>query len=139
MIEQIPWELSHVKLLFSVANIYNLFDFILRVIIAIYLITVLLPLSNLFGFYDHILAFSYFSGKPKYGRIHFNNKFETEQLPSYIKNIVREYNGDYYIDLNEWSAYTIKVMVYPETRVYHKLKAYIDEHLEDPNTHLEFY
>ena len=108
-------------------------------IIAIYLITVLLPLSNLFGFYDHILAFSYFSGKPKYGRIHFNNKFETEQLPSHIKNIVREYNGEYYIDLNEWSAYTIKVMVYPEMRVYHKLKAYIDEHLEDPNTHLEFY
>lgn len=108
-------------------------------IIAIYLITVLLPLSNLFGFYDHILAFSYFSGKPKYGRIHFNNKFETEQLPSHIKNIVREYNGDYYIDLNEWSAYTIKVMVYPETRVYHKLKVYIDKHLEDPNTHLEFY
>lgn len=108
-------------------------------IIVMYFITILLPLSNLFGFYDHILAFSYFSGKPKYCRIHFENKYQTQQLPEYIQDVVREYQGSYYIDLNEWSAYTIKVMVYPEIRVYYKLKTYIDEHLESPNTHLEFY
>jgi len=108
-------------------------------IVAIYFIAILLPLSNLFGFYDHVLAFSYFSGKPKYGRIHFENKLQTEQLPDQIREVVREHKGYYYIDLNEWSSYTIKVMVYPEMRVYKKLKTYIDSHLENPNTHLEYY
>lgn len=117
----------------------QLFTFDNYKIIVIYFITILLPLSNLFGFYDHILAFSYFSGKPKYCRIHFENQRQTQQLPEHIQNVVKEYQGAYYIDFNEWSAYTIKVMVYPEMRVYKKLKAYIDQHLDEPNTHLEFY
>ena len=108
-------------------------------VVVIYVITLMLPLSNLFGFYDHILAFSYFSGKPKYCRIHFENKTQTEQLPKYIQEVVREYQEHYYIDLNEWSSYTIKVMVYPEMRVYDKLKIHVDSFLEKPNTHLEFY
>jgi len=108
-------------------------------IIVMYFITILLPLSNLFGFYDHILAFSYFSGKPKYCRIHFENKLQTQQLPKHIQAVVREYQGYYYIDLNEWSSNTIKVMVYPEMRVYHKLKTHVDVFLDKPNTHLEYY
>lgn len=108
-------------------------------IVVIYALTILLPLSNLFGFYDHILAFSYFSGKPKYGRIHFENKLQTQQLPKHIQDVVREYQGYYYIDLNEWSSTTIKVMVYPEMRVYQKLKTHIDSFLDKPSTHLEYY
>jgi len=108
-------------------------------IIVMYFITILLPLSNLFGFYDHVLAFSYFSGKPKYCRIHFENKIQTQQLPKHLQEVVREFQGQYYIDLNEWSSYTIKVMVYPEMRVYHKLKTHIDGFLDKPSTHLEFY
>jgi len=108
-------------------------------IVVIYCITIALPFTNLFGFYDHILAFSYFSGKPKYCRIHFDNELETQKLPEHIQDVVREYQGDYYIDLNEWSSYTIKVMVYPEMRVYYKLKMHIDSFLDEPNTHLEYY
>lgn len=108
-------------------------------IVTIYVITILLPLTNFFGFYDHILAFSYFSGKPKYGRIQFENKLQTEQLPEHIKNVVREYQGYYYIDLNEWSSHAIKVMVYPEIRVYKKIKMHVDGYLENPNTHLDYY
>jgi len=108
-------------------------------IVVMYFITILLPLSNFFGFYDHILAFSYFSGKPKYARIHFENKLDIQQLPDHIKRVVREYEDYYYIDLNEWSSYTIKVMVYPEKRVYEKVKKYVDGYLDSSNTHLEFY
>jgi len=108
-------------------------------IVVIYAITILLPLTNFFGFYDHILAFSYFSGKPKYGRIQFENKLQIEQLPGHIQEVVREYQGYYYIDLNEWSSNTIKVMVYPEMRVYKKIKIHVDGYIENPNTHLDFY
>jgi len=108
-------------------------------VIVMYFITIVLPFSNLFGFYDHILAFSYFSGKPKYCRIHLENKLQTEQLPKHIQEVVREYKGYYYIDLNEWSASSIRVMVYPEMRVYHKIKKHIDGYLENSKTHLEFY
>jgi len=105
----------------------------------IYVITIILPLSNLFGFYDHILGFSYFSGKSKYGRIHFENKPDIQRLPNHIKNIVREYEEYYYIDLNEWSSRTIRVMVYLEIRVYKKIKSHVDSYLDNPNTHLELY
>jgi hypothetical protein len=108
-------------------------------IVFIYLITIVLPFSNLFGFYDHILAFSYFSGKPKYGRVYFENKKQTEQLPIEVRELVRVYQEHYYIDLNEWSSNTIKVMVYPEKRVYDKLKIHIDGMLEKSTTRLELY
>ena len=105
----------------------------------IYLITIILPFSNFFGFYDHILAFSYFSGKPKYARIVFNNLSQKNELPPHINTFVREYNETYYLDLNEWSANAISVMVYPEMRVYLKINKYVKSHLKDKNIRLVFY
>ncbi|WCO02767.1 MauE/DoxX family redox-associated membrane protein [Psychroserpens ponticola] len=108
-------------------------------VIALFLIAIVFPVLNLFGFYDHILAFSYFSGKPKYCKIHFNNPNDIEALPEHIKlNVKNEYQ-DYYIDLNDWSGRTIGVIVYPEERVYLKVKNYIDTYLDTPNTTIEYY
>ena len=123
----------------STINVKALFAIDSFKVVVIYVITILLPFTNLFGFYDHILAFSYFSGKPKYCRILFDNELETQKLPEHIQEVVREYQGYYYIDLNEWSASTIKVMVYPEIRVYKEIKKHVDGYLENSNTHLEFY
>ena len=107
--------------------------------IALFLIAIVFPFLNLLGFYDHILAFSYFSGKPKYCKIHFNNPKDIEALPEYIRLNVKNEAEDYYIDLNDWSGRTIGVIVYPEERVYVKVKNYIDTYLETPNTTLEYY
>ncbi|WP_431137417.1 MauE/DoxX family redox-associated membrane protein [Psychroserpens mesophilus] len=107
--------------------------------IALFLIAIVFPVFNLLGFYDHILAFSYFSGKPKYCKIHFNNLKDIDTLPEHIKLNVKHEAEDYYIDLNEWSGSTIGVIVYPEERVYKKIKNYLDTYLEVPNTYLEYY
>ena len=107
--------------------------------IALFLIAIVFPFLNLLGFYDHILAFSYFSGKPKYCRIHFSNPNDVNDLPEHIKLNVRQEAEDYYIDLNEWSARTIGVIVYPEERVYRNIQKQVNSYLDKPNTYLEFY
>lgn len=107
--------------------------------IALFLIAIAFPFLNFLGFYDHILAFSYFSGKPKYCKIHFNNPKDIEALPEHIKLNVKDEAEDYYIDLNDWSGSTIGVIVYPEERVYVKVKNYIDSYFDTPNTTLEYY
>lgn len=107
--------------------------------IALFLIAIVFPSLNFLGFYDHILAFSYFSGKPKYCKIHFNKSEDIEALPDHIRLNVKQEANDYYIDLNDWSGRTIGVIVYPEKRVYEKVKNYIDTYLDTPNTTLEFY
>ena len=107
--------------------------------IALFLIAIIFPVFNLLGFYDHILAFSYFSGKPKYCKIHFLNDKDINALPEHIRLNVRQGTDDYYIDLNEWSARTIGVIVYPEERVYQNIQKQLDEYLDRPNTYLEFY
>ncbi|WP_242091559.1 hypothetical protein [Aestuariivivens sediminicola] len=56
-----------------------------------------------------------------------------------IKQNIRQQEGQYYIDFNEWSAKTINVMVYPEKRVYQKLQDHINKYLDGPNSYLEFY
>lgn len=107
--------------------------------IALFLIAIVFPFLNFLGFYDHILAFSYFSGKPKYCKIHFNNPKDIESLPQHIWLNVKHESQDYYIDLNEWSGRDIGVIVYPEERVYEKVKTYLDSYLDTPNTYLEYY
>ncbi len=102
-------------------------------------IAIVFPAFNLLGFYDHILAFSYFSGKPKYCKIHFESPKAIEVLPEHIKLNVKQEAEDYYIDLNEWSGRTIGVIVYPEKRVYLKVQRYLDSYFDKPNTTIEYY
>lgn len=106
---------------------------------ALLLIAIVFPFLNFLGFYDHILAFSYFSGKPKYCKIHFNNPKDIEALPEHIKQNVRQDSETYFIDLNDWSGRTIGVIVYPEERVYERVQAHIDAYLNTPNTYIEYY
>jgi len=105
----------------------------------IFLFVIVFPFLNFFGLYDHILSFSYFSGKPKYCKIHFNNPKDIEALPLYLRLNVKHDNEDYYIDLNDWSGRTIGVIVYPEERVYKKVQNNVDSYLEVPSTYLEYY
>ncbi|MBJ6368337.1 MauE/DoxX family redox-associated membrane protein [Snuella sedimenti] len=107
--------------------------------IILFLIAIVFPFFNFFGFYDHILGFSYFSAKPKYCRIHFAKTEKINDLPDHIRINVREFNEEYYIDLNEWAGRTIGVMVYPEDRVYQKIQEHVNSYLETSNSHLEYY
>ncbi|MFK7780780.1 MauE/DoxX family redox-associated membrane protein [Psychroserpens sp.] len=106
---------------------------------ALFFIAILFPVLNFIGLYDHILAFSYFSGKPKYCKIHFNSSKDIEALPEHVRLHVKHDTEDYYIDLNEWSGSTIGVIVYPEKRVYKKVQTYLNTYLKAPNTTIEYY
>lgn len=107
--------------------------------VVLFLVTIVFPLFNFIGVYDHILAFSYFSGKPKYCKIHFTNLKTIETLPEHIKQKVKNDADDYYIDLNDWSGSTIGVIVYPEERVYKKVQRYLDSYFDAPSTTIEYY
>ncbi|MFD0964131.1 hypothetical protein [Pseudofulvibacter geojedonensis] len=101
------------------------------------LITIIFPCFNFLGKYDHILAFSYLSGKPKYARVYIDKR-DLKSFPIGIQSSIREFNGMYYIDFNEWAGKTIKVLVYPEERVYKDVKAYLDQYAKIP-TEIEYY
>ncbi len=118
------------KLLFRLIHPKSLIVFILSIVF---------PILNFFGYYDHLLSFSYFSAKPKYCRLHFNVGQDLSRLPINIKQNIRQHEGQYYIDFNEWSAKSINVMVYPEIRVYEKLQDHINKYLDGPNSYLELY
>jgi hypothetical protein len=99
----------------------------------------LLPSLNLIGFYDHLLSFSYFSGKPNYCNLVFSNKSDLDHLSQEIAATVRTYEGMYYINVNEWSVKYVNVMCYPEKRVYMYLKNYIETFTGSDTITIQYY
>lgn len=106
-------------------------------IIAFY--ALLLPTLNLIGLYDHLLSFSYFSGRPSYCNIVFSNKEDISKLPQKIIDITRVHEGSNYINLNEWSVKYVKVLCYPEDRVYVYLQQYLETYTGSNSTTLQYY
>lgn len=106
----------------------------------IFLIAIVFPVFNFFGFYDHLLSFSYFSGKPKYCRIWLTDHSDFEKLPKNISNYMYEWEGSYYVDLNYWSQESLGAGVYPEIRVYKQINQQFQKILGDESTtKLELY
>lgn len=121
----------------SIREIFKLYHF---KPIAIFLIAVVFPVFNFFGMYDHLLSFSYFSGKPKYARIWLMDKADLVKLPKNISDYMQEWNGGVYVDLNSWSQESLGVGVYPEMRVYNKINQLIQIELSNEKaTQLDFY
>jgi methylamine utilization protein MauE len=91
----------------------------------------LLPVLNLFGYWDHFLSFSILSGKPKYATVRINDKTLLDKLPEEIKPHITEFHSKYFIYISNW-AYDCKgIMIYPETRVYTKLNEYLSSYSSD--------
>lgn len=106
-------------------------------IIALY--ALVLPSLNFVGLYDHLLAFSYFSGKPSYANIVFNDSKDVDKLPLKLQEVTRTYNEVDYINLNEWSVKYVNVLCYPEERVYIYLQNYIESITGKNTTTLQHY
>ena len=92
--------------------------------IILLIFTIALPFSNLFGLYDHLLSFSFFTSKLNYYYIELNDELE-ENLPENIQQFIRYENSKPVIYCNEWAAASNKVLFYPEDRIVN----YIDEYL----------
>ena len=136
----VPWNVQNIAsvyILFWSLKTVSVFNFFLlnidqkKCIILIF--TVLLPFSNLFGYWDHLLSYSFFSSKLKYYTIEINDEKLKNQLPSHITKYIRNTEGKYLIYPNEWAGEVNRVLFYPEDRIIHYLDRYIKSFSETPD------
>lgn len=139
-----PINILNVLLLFMIG--YRMDWSILRIkslsslkIKSIIIYALILPALNLIGLYDHLLSFSYFSGKPSYCNIIFLDESNIDKLPKNILAITRIYEAKHYINVNEWSVTHVKLLCYPEERVYEYLQDYIESFTGEDTTVLQYY
>tara|TARA_R110002073_G_scaffold4213_1_gene27883 strand:- start:21662 stop:22756 length:1095 start_codon:yes stop_codon:yes gene_type:complete len=97
----------------------------------ILLFTVLLPFSNLFGGWDHLLSFSFFTSKLNYYYIEIAPELK-EKLPEHIHKYYKIHEGKTILYPNDWAGAINKVLLYPEDRVIQKTATYLRSFADDP-------
>lgn len=127
----IPWNVQNilsVLVLFWVfkTNSFNeLFTYALdfqKTIIIVF--TFVLPLSNMFGYWDHLLSFSFFTSKLDYYYIQIDDSLK-DKLPEGARRFYRSNENMTVIYLNEWAGEINKVLLYPQPRVAKKVEQYV--------------
>lgn len=133
----IPWNIQNIisvwVLFWTVdgANFQNYRISLNKFIVVLF--TILLPFSNLFGGYDHLLSFSFFTSKLNYYYIQINDKELEDQLPQHIQNYLRPYNDKKILYANEWAGDVNKVLFYPQDRCIYYLDNYIRSFSNTPD------
>ena len=97
----------------------------------VFIFTFILPFSNLFGGWDNLLSFSFFTSKLDYYYLQIDADF-AKKLPENIKKYYRTNDFMTVIYLNEWAGDVNKVLLYPETRVAKKVEQYVLSFSKDP-------
>ncbi len=93
----------------------------------------LLPFTNFFGFWDHLLSFSFFSSKLHYFYIEIVDDALYKKLPSKITKYAQEYDGKHIIYLNNWAGDVNRVLLYPQDRVAKKVEKFVQSFADNPN------
>mgnify|MGYP000170941239 CR=1 FL=1 len=127
----IPWNVQNilsVLIVFWVLKTDSNFSFFKRIFSPqkglIFLFTFILPLSNLFGYWDHLLSFSFFTSKLDYYYIQIDDSLKNK-LPEGVKKYYRTNESMTVIYLNEWAGDINKVLLYPQPRVAKKAEEYV--------------
>ena len=127
----IPWNVQNilsVLIIFWVLETNSVFDFFTHLISPekgmIFIFTFILPLSNLFGYWDHLLSFSFFTSKLDYYYIQIDDSLK-DKLPVGAKKFYRSNENMTVIYLNEWAGEINKVLLYPQPRVAKKVEQYV--------------
>lgn len=127
----IPWNVQNilsVLIIFWVLETNSVFDFFTHLISPekglIFIFTFILPLSNLFGYWDHLLSFSFFTSKLDYYYIQIDDSLK-DKLPEGAKKFYRSNENMTVIYLNEWAGEINKVLLYPQPRVAKKVEQYV--------------
>jgi hypothetical protein len=97
----------------------------------IFLFTFILPFSNLFGGWDHLLSFSFFTSKLDYYYIQIDDSLK-DKLPKHIQKYYRTNEHMTVLYLNEWAGDINKVLLYPQPRVAKKVEQYILSFADNP-------
>ena len=100
--------------------------------VIIIMFTIVLPTSNLFGIYDHLLSFSFFTSKLKYYNVIISEELE-EKLPKHVQQYYRFYEGQTYINMNEWAGDVNKVLFYPQDRAILYVNDYLTSFATNPS------
>ena len=90
----------------------------------IFAFTFLLPFSNLFGGWDHLLSFSFFTSKLDYYYVQIDDSLK-DKLPKNVQKYYRSNENMTVLYLNEWAGEVNKVLLYPQPRVAKKVEAYM--------------
>ena len=128
----VPWNLQNIisvwVLFWSLKTIafHEIFSYKLKFQKFVLIIfTLLLPFSNIFGYWDHLLSYSFFTSKLKYYYIQINDKDLENKLPEHIKDYYRPHEGKVIIYANEWAGDVNRVLFYPQDRAINYLNNYI--------------
>tara|TARA_R110002073_G_scaffold334200_3_gene523237 strand:- start:2699 stop:3808 length:1110 start_codon:yes stop_codon:yes gene_type:complete len=128
----VPWNIQNmisVVILFWSLKTFNPFEFFFSQLdkqrVLILFMVVVLPISNnLFGVYDKLLSFHFFTADLNYYNVIIGEDLQ-DKLPGHIQQFYRNHEGQTYIQINEWAQKDNKVLFHPEERSIQ----YIDEYL----------
>ena len=135
----IPWNLQNILSVIVLfwaykshesLDIFNQFYNYKKVFILF--VTFVLPASNLFGFWDHLLSYSFFSSKLNYYYVEILDDDLYNNLPDNIKKYEQEFEGRHLIYLNSWAGSVNQVLFYPEDRVAKWTENYLQSFAENP-------
>lgn len=95
--------------------------------------TVTLPLlNNLFGVYDNLLSFHFFTAHLNYYNIVISDELK-DKIPLHAQQFYRfDENGRRYIQINEWAQKDNKVLFYPQERCILFMDIYLKSFADDP-------
>ncbi|MFY0604251.1 MAG: hypothetical protein JXQ93_09890 [Flavobacteriaceae bacterium] len=135
----VPWNIQNiisVIILFWGLKTIHFYDFFITFFnkqkAFVLFITCLLPLgNNLFGIYDKLLSFHFFTADLKYYNVFISEELE-DKLPKHIQQYYRIQNGETYIQMNEWAGDVNKVLFYPEDRIINYANEYLKSFADDP-------
>jgi len=127
----IPWNVQNifsVIILFWFLKTASVFEFFNKIISPqkglIFMFTFILPFSNIFGGWDHLLSFSFFTSKLDYYYIQIDDSLK-DKLPKTVQKYYRSNEAMTVLYLNEWAGDVNKVLLFPQPRVAKKVEQYV--------------
>ncbi|MEQ6120542.1 hypothetical protein [Reichenbachiella sp. MALMAid0571] len=80
----------------------------------------LLPFLNFFGFWDHYLSFSLYSGKTS-ELVVFADKNVSVKFPEFLQAYISDKGNYDRLLINDWCMGELNVPIYPELRIYRRI------------------
>lgn len=136
----IPWNIQNILstyILFWTLKTSNAFEFFTNQFdyrrFALIFITFCLPVANnLFGVYDKLLSFHFFTADLSYYNVYVSDNLK-DKLPKHVQQFYRTDEKGLYIQINEWSQKDNKVLFHPEKRSILYIDAYLRSFADNPN------
>lgn len=128
----VPWNLQNIISVYILFWGLNIKDNPMHVFVSqlewkkaiIISLTFILPFTNIFGGWDHLLSFSFFSAKLNYYLVLIEPAL-ADQMPEHIQKHFIPYEGKQLLYVQTWATANNRVLFYPEERCIHYLDAYL--------------